>query len=194
MNRDVGDKTLMMKRTIMCLLLAFAFGAYADDKIQTREELFAPITDPALTSEREYAELDLNGDGTNDLVLSVDIGGTGGLVYNLYLGIGKDRFKKIDQFLAGIMAVETHEGTTRLWAYSHSSAASGTIRYCYFDHKGVFQKSQVLEIQTGDGGSEIGNAIYQAIFNEKTELKLKTRRVSNQVPEDSARKLADPQH
>ncbi|MEI6219265.1 MAG: hypothetical protein WCP86_10220 [bacterium] len=175
----------MMKTMGILFILAFALVAQANDKVQTRERLFSHVSDRGINPERHYAELDLNGDGTNDLVLSesVSFGGTGGLVYNLYLGIGKDRFKKIDQFLAGIMAVETHEGTTRLWSYSHSSAASGIIRYCYFDRKGVFQKSRVLEIQPGDGGSEIGNGIYQAIFNEKTILKTETIGASNSQSE-----------
>jgi hypothetical protein len=185
-----------MTKAIMILLgLSLAVAASADEKIQTREQLFAPITDPALNPERRYAELDLNGDGTNDLVLSesVSLGGTGGLVFNLYLGLGQDRFRQIDRFLAGVMSTETSGGTTRLWLYSHMSAGSGTIQYRYFDRKGIFQRSQYLMIYPGDGGSETGNGIYQAIFNDKTILKTETMGASNKAPEDTARKLADPQ-
>ena len=180
----------MMKRTIVFLMLAFAWGAQAENKIQTRKELFAPITDPAVSPERRYAELDLNGDGTNDLVLSdsVSLGGTGGLVYNLYLGLGQDRFQQIDRFLAGIMATETHGGTTRLWFYSHMSAGSGTIQYRYFDRKGIFQKSETLTIYPGDGGSDTGNGICQAVFNEKTILTTKTIGASDQPSQPIAGK------
>jgi hypothetical protein len=185
-----------MKKAIIILLgLSLAVAVSANEKIQTREQLFAPITDPALNPERRYAELDLNGDGTNDLILSesVSLGGTGGLVYNLYLGVGQDRFRQIDRFLAGIMATETHGGTTRLWFYSHMSAGSGTIQYRYFDRKGIFQTSQYLMIFPGDGGSDTGNGIYQAIFNEKTILKMQTIGAANKAPEETARKLAHPQ-
>jgi hypothetical protein len=48
-------------------------------------------------------------------------------------------------------------------------------------------------IYPGDGGSETGNGIYQAIFNDKTILKTETMGASNKAPEDTARKLADPQ-
>ncbi len=185
----------MMKRTTILLLLGFAWCAQAEYKIQTRAELFAAIADPAVNSERRYAERDLNGDGTNDLVLSesVSLGGTGGLEYNLYVGVGQDRFRQIDRFLAGVMATEMHAGTTRLWFYSHISAASGTIQYVCFDRKGLFQKSPALIISPGDGGSEVGNATYQAIFNEKTVLKTRKWKTSSKVSEDKDRKFADPQ-
>lgn len=171
----------MMKTIAILSVLALALVACADDDIQTREELFAPIADPDLSPERRYAELDLTGDGTNDLLLSTSVshGGTGGLVYNLYLGVGQDRFKKLDQFLAGGFAVEVHGKTNRLWSYSHMSSQSGTIQYRYFDRKGRFQKSQPLLIHPGDGGSEVGNAIYASIFNEKTILKTKSTGASN---------------
>ena len=166
----------MMKTIAVFFVLVFALTAQADDGIQTREQLFAPITDPNVNPERRYAELDLNGDGTNDLLLSTSVshGGTGGLIYNLYLGVGEDRFKKLDQILAGGFAVEVHGKTIRLWSYSHASSQSGTIQYRYFDRKGRFQKSQPLLIHPGDGGSKVGNAIYASIFNEKTTITMKT--------------------
>ncbi len=168
----------MTTATIALLCAMLSPVANAEDKVVARADLFAPIIDPSLNPERRYADLDLNGDGTNDLVLSesVSLGGTGGLVYNLYLGLGQDRFRHIDRFLAGIIATETIGGTTRLWFYSHVSAGSGTIQYRYFDRKGIFQRSQFLKIYPGDGGSDIGNEIYRAIFNEKTTLKTHTSR------------------
>lgn len=171
----------MMKTMATLFILAFAPIAHADDELQTREQLFAPITDPNVNPERRYAELDLNGDGTNDLLLSTSVsdGGTGGLIYNLYLGVGQDRFKKLDMFPAGCFAVETHGETKRLWSYSHMSSQSGTIQYRYFDHKGRFQKSQIFLIHPGDGGSEVGNAIYTSIFNKTTTLKTKKIGASN---------------
>ena len=173
----------MMKTIAILSVLALALVACADDDIQTREELFAPITNPDLSPERRYAELDLNGDGTNDLLLSTSVshGGTGGLIYNLYLGVGQNRFKKLDQFGAGVFAVEAHGETKRLWSYTHCSSQSGTIRYRYFDRTGQFKKSQSLLIYPGDGGSDVGNAIYSAVFNEKTILETKTIGASNKA-------------
>lgn len=170
-----------MKTIAILAVLASALIVRAAEDIQTREQLFAPMTAPTLNPERWYADLDLNGDGTNDLILSTSVsdGGTGGLLYNLYLGIGQDEFKKLDQFLAGGFAVEVHGGTRRLWTYSHLSSQSGTIQYRYFDPQGRFQKSHPLLIYPGDGGSEIGNAIYASIFNEKTILKTIKTRASN---------------
>jgi hypothetical protein len=170
-----------MKTIAILSVLVFAVVAYADDGTQTREQLFAPITDPKVNPERHYAELDLNGDGINDLLLSTSVsdGGTGGLIYNLYLGVRQGRFKKLDQFLAGGFAVEVHGETKRLWSYSHMSSQSGTIQYWYFDRKGDFQKSQPLLIHPGDGGSEVGNAIYASIFNDKTMVKTKKTGTSN---------------
>ena len=185
----------MTKATIAILYVVLFLVANADDKIVTRADLFAPSTDPSLNPERRYAELDLNGDGTNELVLSesVSLGGTGGLVYNLYLGLGTNRFRQIDRFLAGVMATEIHGGETRLWFYSHMSAGSGTIQYRFFDRKGIFQRSEILTIYPGDGGSATGNGIYQAIFHEETILRTEKIGASNKAPEDAARKRADPE-
>jgi len=166
----------MKKIVAVFSVFFFALAAQAGDEWQTREQLFAPIADPSLSPERRYAELDLNGDGRDDLVLSesVTLGGTGGLVYNIYLALGQDRYRQIDRFLAGIIATEIHHGTTRLWFYTHMSAGSGTVQYRYFDPKGTLQRSQVLLIYPGDGGSEIGNGIYTSIFNDRTKFKMKT--------------------
>jgi hypothetical protein len=161
----------MTTTAVLLLCISVALVAKADEKILTRSELFAPITDPVLNPDREYVELDLNGDGANDLVVSesVSLGGTGGLVYNLYLAAGQDHFRRLDQFVAGALAVEIHGDTKYLWSYS-----SGTIQYRYFDRKGRLQRSPVLDICTGDSGTETGNGIWQAIFREKTTLKTKT--------------------
>jgi len=164
-----------MKTIGILFVLAFALIAQADDEVWTREELFAPVNDPTLSPEKHYAEIDLNGDGTNDLIVSesISLGGGGGLIYNLYLTVGQNSHRHLGHILAGVMAVEIHEGVTRLWSYSHCSSQAGSVRYCYFDHNGTFRKSPALTILTGDGGSKIGNAMYKSIFNEKTILKTK---------------------
>ena len=171
----------MLRITTVLLFVSVIQTAKADEIIVTREKLFAPLASASLSPERRYADIDLNGDGTNDLVLSesVSLGGTGGLVHNLYLGLGGDRFRFIDRFLAGILSLESSGETPRLWSYSHMSSRSGTIQYRCYDHKGVFQISPGIAICPGDGGTEVGNGIYKAIFNEKTMLKMKTTGTSN---------------
>lgn len=175
----------MTKTTAFLLILVCTLMAHAEDGLLTRDQLFSPIEASDLSHERRYAELDLNGDGTNDLLLSesVSLGGTGGLIYNLYLGAESGQFLKIDRFIAGIMAIEIHGGISRLWSYSHMSAVSGTLQYRYFDRNDEFKSSQPLTIYPGDGGSEIGNAVYQSIFNDKTILKMtKTHPVKSSSP------------
>lgn len=54
-----------------------------------------------------------------------------------------------------------------------TSAGSGTVEYRYFDRNGVFQRSSRMEILAGDGGSEMGNALFAAIFNGKARLQMK---------------------
>lgn len=159
----------------MLVVLCATCGAAAPEKVRTRAELLASVQEPGRSPLRYMCEVDLNSDGTNDLILSesVSMGGTGGLVYNLYLGLGDNRFGFLDRFLAGVMAIEIVGETKRLWSYSHSSAGSGTVEYRYFDRKGVFQRSSPMEILAGDGGSEMGNAVFAAIFSGKTRLQMK---------------------
>jgi hypothetical protein len=155
--------------------------SYAEEEPFTRQVLLAPLTDTTLSSERYFIELDLNGDGINELIVSesVSLGGTGGLIYSLYLGIGQDRFLFMDRFLSGIMALETQDNTKRLWSYSHSSASSGTIQYYYFDSEGAFQHSHSMMIYPGVEGSLMDNMIYQIIFSEDLKLQFTKLGTSN---------------
>ncbi len=154
------------------LFLGSLCAGYAEEETYSRELLFAPGADTTLSPERYFTELDLNGDGIDELIISesASLGGTGGLIYNLYLGIGQDRFLLLSNFLSGIMAVDTQGETKRLWSYSHSSASSGTIQYYYFDSEDVLQRSHSMIIYPGDGGSLVGNMICRAIFSEDRKL------------------------
>lgn len=156
------------------LFLGFLCTSHAEEEVYSRQVLLAPLTDTTLSPERYFTELDLNGDGINELIISasISLGGTGGLIYNLYLGIGQDGFLFMDSFLSGIMSVESRGETKRLWSYSHSSAASGTIQYFFFDSEGVLQRSHSMMIYPGVGGSLLGSMIYQVIFSEDKRLQL----------------------
>jgi len=173
-----------MKKLLLSLIILPVVGcssqnlepSRAGNKILTREQLFAPVTDPETSLEIWYVEYDLNGDGINELILSQpgSSRGTGGLGYNLYLGIGRDRFRKLDDVIANCFAVEVFGETKYLWSYTHSSCCTGFIECRCIDSKGELSKSS-LAIRPGDGGTEIGNGILDSIFNDKTILEIKKR-------------------
>lgn len=154
------------------LFLGSLNTCYAEEEAYTRQVLFAPLTDSILSPERYFAEFDLNGDGVDELIISesVSLGGTGGLFYNLYIGIGQDRFLFLDSFVSSIMTVEIRGETKQLWSYSHSSAASGTVQYFYFDSEGVFQRSHSIMIYPGIGGSFVDSMIFKSIFSDDRRL------------------------
>ena len=148
----------------------------ADVETRSRQVLLTPVNAPHLSPIRKFCEVDLNGDGIDELILSrsVSLGGTGGLVYDLYLGLEGDRFKPLDSFLSCVMAVEPRGKVKRLWTYTHSSSQSGHLQYRYFDRDGDLQKGPAMLIHPGDGGSETGNAIFDAVFRHDNTLKMKT--------------------
>lgn len=166
----------MIRTTWLAFALAVVCLGQVDEPARTRTEIFAPITDQVLNPTRQYVELDLNRDGVKDIVISesLSLGGTGGQIYNLYVSTGKDRYQRVEQFLASRLSTEVHDGEVRLWSYTHISAREGRIGYRYFDRERQFRKSASLDIQTGDGGTEMGNDIMQAVFNDRALLKLRT--------------------
>ena len=118
-------------------------------------------------------EIDLNNDGQKDLILSCPItcAGTGGLNYSIYLGTDTKQYKLIDEVLDNGFALEKHGESKILWGYSHCSSQSGHIWYSRFDSKGNYEKSPALLIRAGDGGTEVSNSVYKAIFTSKAILK-----------------------
>lgn len=161
--------------TLLGLVLSLALSA--DDRILTRAEVFAPVTETYLNPERKYVELDLNGDGIDEIILSESVShsGTGGLGYDLYASVGPDQFRRMDQFTACALAVEISDEGIRLWSVHRLGALCSRIEYRYFDPKEGFRKSATLEIQGGgDGGSRMAQAILRVIFNDRTVLEPKT--------------------
>ena len=65
---------------------------------------------------------------------------------------------------------EERWGDKRIWSYWHMSANSGYISFVHFARDGECAQSPAWEIYTGDGGTEIGNGIYDAVFNKETLL------------------------
>ncbi len=160
-------------RYFIILLVFPALGN--EEKTYTREDVFAVKTDSGRSVDRYYYELDLNQDGTLDILISKPIysPGTGGRIYDLFIGDTNNQFKRIDTIQAGMFAIEKHNWKMRLWHFTHSSSQSGNVGYRYFDRKGNYKKSGYVEVLSGDGGSTMGNKISKSIFNKETKLNFK---------------------
>ena len=120
--------------------------------------------------------VDLNGDDVNDLILSesVSSSGTGGTSYDIYLGIGDQKYVQIYSLGANGFALEPCPGgMKRLWWYTHSSSQSGSLWNIRFEGEYRYRVGEPLEIYPGDGGTAIGNAMLDAIFTEESCLKRK---------------------
>ena len=143
---------------------------------------------------RLYAEIDLNEDGLMDIIISDELSmkGTGGISWFIYFCIGANQYREASKDIGGWpLAVESYgfEGT-RLWSYWHMNASSGYIGYLHIGKHGECTQSPGLEISTGDGGSEIGNGIYDAVFKEDTLLPV--RLISPASPESDLPYLDTP--
>ena len=88
-----------------------------------------------------------------------------------YLGTDTKQYKLIDEVLDNGFALEKHGESKILWGCSHCSSQSGHIWYSRFDSKGNYEKSPALLIRAGDGGTEVSNSVYKAIFTSKAILK-----------------------
>ncbi|MCL2105152.1 MAG: hypothetical protein FWH21_08920 [Kiritimatiellaeota bacterium] len=133
-----------------------------------------------------YAELDLTGNGVKDIIISDPIytGGKGGFSWNVYLYVSTNQYKRLPVEIFGWpLTVEEYYDSTLIWAYSHISGRQGAIQYWEINKRGECIESARLEIYTGDGGTDIGNAVYDAIFREKRlELKITP---ANDMPDNT---------
>ena len=146
----------------------------------TREEIIQPEPEDDFNKDksrdRRYAEVDLNDDGLKDIIISDPgyTGGTGGVSWGVYLCVSTNQYKGVGGMFGNMLALEDdcrNWGSKRIWSYSHISGWSGTVQYLYFED-GEGKLSPALVIYTGDGGTDMGNGIYNAIFaNNPLELK-----------------------
>lgn len=110
----------------------------------TREYLLqSAITNISPTADSVYDEricgfVDLNNDGVDDLILSNPLSqeGTGGNGYALILA-EHDHFRHIGDIAGNDIFVEcAKDEPTTVWAYSHSSASSGSILATVIEYDG----------------------------------------------------------
>ncbi|MES2661612.1 MAG: hypothetical protein V4689_23540 [Verrucomicrobiota bacterium] len=158
---------------ITILLFLTTIRAFASDPSATPEK------DP--TGQKAYVEryrivVDLDGDGSKDLILSdgpAAFGKSGGS-WTVYLSRNGD-FNKVGEITAHPKAISIEPDQdrgmkeaerrkfARIWVYLRSSGSAGTFGYFRVGERGV-DELQRLEIYPGDGGTVLGNAIYDATF------------------------------
>lgn len=162
-------------KSIIVLLLLLPFLAVAEDPSLT------PCENPTDGAEQKYLErwrvlADLNGDGTQDMLLSGGpqaFGKSGGFwtVYintdGSYHAIG-DIFAhpkaiSIEPDQARFVADSASCRFSRIWVYLRGGGGAGAFGY-YRIGKDSVDEMKSLEIYPGDSGTDIGRGIYEAVF------------------------------
>ncbi len=123
--------------------------------------------DDSLSGERVRFLADFNADGILDMALSCDksLFGNAGGQFTLYLGNGKGKYRKHGEFFAHPMAVslEKIRDEVRLWTYYRGGGWIGQIGYNEI-LKEKLSKYNSITIHPGDGGTKMGNAIYESVI------------------------------
>lgn len=161
-----------MKAKSLIIILTLPHS-YADDPS------LKPL--PDLTGKAKYAErqrilADLDGDGRDDMLLSgsPDEFGTMGGPWTVYLS-RRAEYVRIGEVWAHPMAIaiepdqaKIHDDPktrrfARIWVYLKASGSAGTFGYYRVGDESV-DEIRSIEIYPGEGGTTVGNAIYQATF------------------------------
>jgi hypothetical protein len=160
-------------KTIAIVILLTSVHLFAADPSA------GPLSDS--TGKKKYAErhrilVDLDGDGTKDLILSdgPETFGSMGGSWTIYLS-RHGAFTKVGSITAHPMAIsiepdqarilhdpETHR-FARIWVYHRVGGSAGFYGYYRVGEKSV-DELKSIEIYPGDGGTALGNAIYDATF------------------------------
>lgn len=142
-----------------------------------------PHQNPTDGAVKKYTErlrilTDLDGDGVEDMLLSggSESSGTMGRDWTVYLNRNGD-FSAIGEVWAHPMAIAIEpdqdliqtdpkvQRFARIWVYLKSSGRNGTFGYYRIGNKSV-DEIKAIEIYPGDGGTELGDAIYKATFKK----------------------------
>jgi len=149
--------------------------------ILTRNEILQlnPVEEdfPDRNRDRLYTEVDLNDNGLMDIIISDDYGtmGTGGIGWTVYICIDTNQYKELD-FNLGSKMFAVEENTRmgkKLWTYWRIAGNWGSIQYLHQDNDDEWKLSNSLDIHVGDGGSDIGNGIMDAVFNKDNVLPIR---------------------
>jgi len=162
-----------IRLVLLCILPFYCLG---ETNFLKREDIIYP--DPPLVTEeghvfdatRFYAEIDLTGNGLKDIIISepVFMSGRSGKTWFVHLCVTTNQYKRFPVEIFGWpLALETHYNSTRIWGYSRLSGSQGAIQHWEFNKRGEYTESSRLDIYPGDGGTDTGNAIYNAIFKDK---------------------------
>ncbi|MBN1211933.1 MAG: hypothetical protein JXA92_05090 [candidate division Zixibacteria bacterium] len=154
----------------MVLICGFLFpGA----KTNGESRPFDPSARPLLRKDSTIGERfrvlgDLNCDGREDMVLSDDIADFAqmGIKLFLYLQDTAGNYILYDSIFAkpGSLAVENYWKGPRLWTYVRKNAQSGILSCSEISDSGLTDWHSMV-IYPGDGGTDIGNGILKAVFD-----------------------------
>ncbi|RYD34990.1 MAG: hypothetical protein EOP87_08150 [Verrucomicrobiaceae bacterium] len=140
-----------------------------------------PLPDPddeTKYSERDRIIVDLDGDGAEDILLSggPDEFGTMGGPWAVYLQRDGD-YKQVGEIWAHPQAISFEPDPSRIrvdpktsrfakvWVYLKSGGSSGSLGYFRVGKESV-DEMESIEINPGDGGTDIGRSTYQAAFTK----------------------------
>ncbi|MFC7339481.1 hypothetical protein ACFQY0_19975 [Haloferula chungangensis] len=147
---------------------------------------------PDPTGKAKYVErsriiVDLDGDGTNDMLLSgsPEEFGTMGGPWSVHLNQDGD-FKRIGEVWAHPLAISFEPDQARIhtdpktqrfarvWVYLKASGSAGSFGY-FRVGKNCVDEMASIEIYPGDGGTDIGRTVYESAFN-KSPIPFKIQR------------------
>lgn len=168
---NVSEKHMKL---LTSLLISTVLQAAADPSL-------VPLQNPTDGAPRKYSErsrilTDLDGDKVDDMLLSggsYEFGTMGG-PWAVYLNRDGD-FVRVGEIWAHPLAIaiepdqaRIHKDAktrryARIWVYLKSSGRIGAFGY-YRVGEDTIDEMKSIEIYPGDGGTALGNAIYEATF------------------------------
>lgn len=168
----------MTNETMWPLLVAAFLAVAAPAKAQDPSTIALRQDSKLGTFAERYRIIaDLDGDSRDDLILSEDIRdfGTAGGSWTVYLSRAA-AFVKVGTIYAhqnavsiesdhdAIQRLEKDRIYARIWVYGKSSGTEGSLSYYRVGPSSVFEGGR-LTIYPGDGGSALGRAVMEAVFN-----------------------------
>lgn len=117
--------------------------------------------------ERWRVVTDLNGDGTNDLILSdtIDTFGNAGGVWEVYINSnGCWRCIGDVGLHPGALTLDSVHGGVDLWYYSHCSAQEGYIGYYSFSPDGMSKSINRMFVRTDGDDGNVTDGVFNTVF------------------------------